>query len=296
MDPIFGGVEAGGTKFVCAVGTADGEILLEERFPTTNPEETLGRTASFFKHSGQPLAGVGIGTFGPTDPDPDSPTYGFITSTPKPGWANVDFRGRLAQELQVPVAFDTDVNAAALGEATWGAAQGLHTFIYVTIGTGIGGGALVQGSLLHGMIHPEMGHIFLPHDEKLDPFPGICPFHRDCFEGLASGPAMKQRWGKPAETLPPDHPAWELEAGYIASALVSYICILSPQRIILGGGVMEQKALFPLIRSKVLEMLNGYIASPAILESIETYIVPPGLGKRAGVSGAIALAVKAAQR
>lgn len=295
MEEVFGGVEAGGTKFVCAIGTAGGELLAEERFPTTYPEETLNRTISFFRDSPYNLSGIGIGTFGPVDPDPGSPTYGFITSTPKPGWANVNFRGILSQELKVPAAFDTDVNAAALGEAAWGAAKGLHTFIYLTIGTGIGGGALVHGNLLHGMIHPEMGHIYLPHNKEADPFPGSCPFHGDCFEGLASGPAMKKRWGVPAEALAPDHPGWQLEAGYIASALTSYICILSPQRIILGGGVMEQTALFPLIRQKVLDLLNGYIVTPTILERIETYIVPPGLGKRAGVLGAVALAVRAAK-
>jgi len=295
MEKVFGGVEAGGTKFVCAIGTESGDILAEERFPTTEPGETLNRTISFFRDSPYSLSGIGVGTFGPIDPDPGSPMYGFITSTPKPGWANVNFRGILSQELKVSVAFDTDVNAAALGEAAWGAAQGLHTFIYLTIGTGIGGGALVHGNLLHGMIHPEMGHIFLLHNKEVDPFPGNCPFHGDCFEGLASGPAMKKRWGVPAEVLAPDHPGWQLEAEYIASALTSYICTLSPQRIILGGGVMEQKTLFPLIRQRVLELLNGYIVTPIIEERIETYIVSPGLGKRAGVLGAVALAVRASK-
>jgi len=220
---------------------------------------------------------------------PDSPTYGYITTTPKPGWRHTDLVGAIRRALDVPVKFETDVNAAALGEARWGAARGLDTFIYLTIGTGIGGGGLVSGKLMHGLVHPEMGHIRLPHDFARDPFPGVCPFHGDCLEGLASGPALEKRWGARAETLPPDHPAWDLQAHYLALALVNYTCTLSPQRIILGGGVMEQAHLFPRIRRKVLELLNGYVQSPALLENIDAYIVPPALGKRAGILGALAL-------
>ncbi len=197
----------------------------------------------------------------------------------------------ISQALNLPVGFDTDVNAAALGEYRWGAAQGLETFIYLTIGTGVGGGAMVNGSLAHGLIHPEMGHIRLPHHPG-DAFSGGCPYHGDCLEGLVNGPALAQRWGQPAETLPPDHPAWELEAHYLALALVNFICTLSPQRIIMGGGVMDQAHLFPLIRKKTLALLNNYVQSPEILERIEAYIVPPGLGNQAGVLGAIALAEK----
>ncbi|MBI5291678.1 MAG: ROK family protein [Chloroflexi bacterium] len=191
----------------------------------------------------------------------------------------------------VPIGFDTDVNGAALGEWLWGAAQGLDTFIYLTIGTGIGGGGLMNGKLMHGLIHPEMGHVMLPHDRAADPFPGACPFHGDCFEGLAAGPAIQKRWGQPAETLPPDHPAWELEAHYIALALAGYVCTLSPQRIVLGGGVVSQPHLLPRIRRKVLATLNGYVQSPQLLQDIDNYIVPAGLGGRAGVLGAMALAV-----
>jgi fructokinase len=191
--------------------------------------------------------------------------------------------------------FDTDVNGAALGEHRWGAAQGLDTFIYLTIGTGIGGGGLVGGRLMHGLIHPEMGHVMLPRDRLRDPFPGICPYHGDCFEGLACGPALKARWGEPAETLPPDHPAWDLEAQTIALALCNYVFTLSPQRIIIGGGVMAQAQMFPLVRRKVQTLVNGYVQSPAILDRIDSYIVPPGLGNMAGVLGAIALAQEASK-
>jgi fructokinase len=294
--PIYGGIEGGGTKFVCAVGGVDGESLAETRFPTTTPEETLNRAIAFFQEQTRllgPLSGLGIACFGPLDPDIHSPTYGHILATPKAGWAGADVVGALRSALPVPIAFDTDVNGAALGEWRWGAAQGLSTFLYFTVGTGVGGGAMVEGKLLHGLIHPEMGHIPLPHDYAQDPFPGGCPFHGDCFEGLASGPAMEKRWGQRAETLPPDHPAWDLEAHYIARAMQGFICSFSPQRIILGGGVPQQPALLPLVRAKVLRYLNNYVNSKAILEHIDTYIVPPGLGARAGVCGAFALAQQA---
>ena len=288
MTTRYGGIEAGGTKFVCAVGTAPDDVR-ETRFPTTTPDESIHRAIAFFREQPR-IAAIGIASFGPIDLHPDSPTFGYITTTPKPGWANTDLAGAIKRALGVPVGFDTDVNVAALGEQRWGAAQGLDTFIYLTIGTGIGGGGLSSGKLLHGLIHPEMGHIRLPHDLARDPFPGSCPYHGDCLEGLASGPALEKRWGVRAETLPPDHPAWELEAHYLALALVNFICTLSPQRIIMGGGVMEQAQLFPLIRREVQQLLNGYVQSPAIIENIDAYIVPPGLGKRAGVLGAIALA------
>ena len=294
--PIYGGIEGGGTKFVCAVGSAEGESLAETRFPTTTPEETLNRAIAFFQEQTRllgPLSGLGIACFGPLDPDIHSPTYGHILATPKAGWAGADVVGALRSALPVPIAFDTDVNGAALGEWRWGAAQGLSTFLYFTVGTGVGGGAMVEGKLLHGLIHPEMGHIPLPHDYAQDPFPGGCPFHGDCFEGLASGPAMEKRWGQRAETLPADHPAWDLEAHYIARAMQGFICSFSPQRIILGGGVLQQPALLPLVRAKVLAYLNNYVNSEAILEHIDTYIVPPGLGSRAGVCGAFALAQQA---
>lgn len=289
---VFGGIEAGGTKFVCAVGSGPDDIRAQERFPTTTPEETLGKAIKFFKEQmkRENIKAIGIATFGPADPDSDSPTYGYITSTPKPGWRNTDFAGEIKKAFNLPVGFDTDVNGAALGEYVWGAAVGLDTFIYLTIGTGLGGGGMVRGKLVHGLIHPEMGHIRIPHDWKNDPYQGKCPYHGDCFEGLACGPAIRERWGQKAYTLPPDHPAWDLEAHYLALGLHNLICTLSPQRIIMGGGVMKQAQLFPKIRKKVIELLNGYVQSPEILQHIDRYIVPPGLGGRSGVLGAIALA------
>lgn len=290
---LFGGIEGGGTKFICAVGTSPDNIKREERFPTATPRETLDRSIAFFKQAEVDfgdLSALGIACFGPLDPAPASPTFGFILPTTKPNWSNINVVGTLKSAFNIPIAFDTDVNGAALGEWTWGAAQGLDTFIYLTIGTGVGGGALVNGKLLHGLLHPEMGHIMIPHDKKRDPFEGICPFHNDCFEGLASGPAMEQRWGQKAETLPQDHPAWDLEAQYIALALANFIVTFSPQRIIIGGGVASHDFLFPMIRLKVKESLNNYVQSPALGESVDNYLIPPALGTRSGILGALALA------
>ncbi len=292
---LWGGIEGGGTKFVCAVGTGPGDLRAEERFPTTTPEETLARAVAFFRReAGESLAALGFGSFGPVDANPSSPTFGHVTSTPKPGWAHADVAGPLRRALGVPVGFDTDVNAAALGEHRWGAAQGLDTFIYLTVGTGIGGGGMANGRLIHGLLHPEMGHIRIPHDRARDPYPGACPYHGDCLEGLAAGPAVEGRWGARGEALPPDHPAWTLEAEYLALGLASLICTLSPQRVIVGGGLMQQAQLLPLVCRGVQGLLGGYLQSPAILERIDEYIVPPALGSRAGVLGAIALAQEAA--
>ena len=289
---IYGAIEGGGTKFLCAVIDQNNTILANERIATTTPGETLSACLKFFRQSefADSLSALGIACFGPLDPNPNSVNYGKILATPKPGWANTDVVGFFEEELEVPVGFDTDVNAAVLAEAKWGAGAGLSDVVYYTIGTGIGAGAMVNGQLLHGMAHPEMGHVRLHHDLGKDPYPGACPFHDDCFEGLASGPAIEARWGVPASELPMDHPAWELEADYIALALQGLICTLSPQRIILGGGVMTQKQLFPLIRKKTASFLNGYIQTKEILEGIEEYIVPPGLGTQSGILGAKALA------
>ncbi len=287
---IFGGIEAGGTKFVCGVGTCPQDLRVLS-FPTTSPEETVGRACRFFQEQvGDALRAVGIASFGPVDLDPESDTYGFIGSTPKPGWQNYDFAGTVGRALKIPVGFDTDVNAAALAESRWGAAQGLADFIYLTVGTGIGGGALVGGRLLHGLMHPEMGHIRIPRDFAQDPFSGNCPFHKDCLEGLASGSALRERWGKSADDLPNDHPAWELEAHYLGLALSNFICTLSPRRIIMGGGVMERDFLFSMIRRQVQGLLNGYLQNRVLREEINGYVVPPRLGKHAGVLGAILLA------
>jgi fructokinase len=288
---VYGGIEAGGTKFVCGIGNEAGQLLERTAFPTTTPDETIGRAVEYFVGQPQPLEGIGIASFGPIDLNPRSAKFGYITSTPKSGWGDTDFAGAMRRGTGLPVAFDTDVNAAALGEARWGAAQGMDTFLYLTVGTGLGGGGMVNGRLMHGLVHPEMGHIRVPHDRSADRFPGCCPFHGDCLEGLVSGPALEARWEQRGERLPPDHPAWELEARYLALGLVTWICTLSPQRIILGGGVMRQADLFGRIRREVLELLNGYIQAPEILERIDQYIVPPGLGGNAGVLGAIALAL-----
>ena len=289
----YGGIEAGGTKWVCAVGTGPGDLREITRFPTTTPQETIGQAITFFQEHG-PVAAVGVGSFGPIDVHQHSSTYGFITTTPKPGWRDADVVGPLQRALDVPVGFDTDVNAAALGEWRWGAAQGLDTFVYLTIGTGIGGGVIAAGNILHGLLHPEIGHMRIPHDRERDPFDGACPFHGDCLEGLAAGPALAARWGVRGEQLPPDHAAWALEAHYLALACSNLVCTLSPQRIILGGGVMHQPGMIENIQREVRALLNGYVQSPAIEQSIDTYITLPGLGDQAGVLGAIALAERAA--
>lgn len=297
---LYGGIEGGGTKFVCAVGTRPNNIRAETRFQTSTPEETMSQAVDFFKQQEEvslgKLASIGFACFGPLDPKPASPTYGHILPTPKPGWTNANVVGMLRSAFDIPIAFDTDVNGAALGEWRWGQAQELQTFIYLTVGTGIGGGAYVEGKLLHGLIHPEMGHIAIRHDFNKDPFEGVCPFHGDCFEGLASGLAIEKRWEQRGDRLPKNHPAWELEADYIAQALASYSFMLSPQRIIIGGGVGSLPHLLPKVRQRTKELINGYIQSPVILENIESYIVSPGLGNRSGLLGAIALAEQALQQ
>jgi fructokinase len=296
MSQLFGAIEAGGTKFVCAVGTGPGDIRAESRFPTTTPAETMAQANAFFHAQEEvygPLAAIGISAFGPIDPHPQSPTFGYITTTPKLIWQNAPIVPMVREHFDLPIGFDTDVNGAALGEQRWGAAQGLNTFVYLTIGTGIGGGGMANGKLMHGMMHPEMGHMYVPHDWERDPFPGVCPFHGDCWEGLANGPSLEARWQQRGETFPPDHEAWLLEAHYVALGLVNIITILSPQRIILGGGVMGSPHIFPLIHREVRHQLKGYIQMPEMDADIAGYIVPPALGNQAGVLGSIALAQQA---
>jgi fructokinase len=291
---MFGAIEAGGTKFVCAVGTGPSDLETVQ-IPTTSPQDTIAAAVTFLRiRAGGQLQAVGIASFGPIDLHAGSPTFGHITSTPKREWRNFDLAGTVRQALGVPVGFDTDVNGAALGEARWGAGRGLSDFVYLTVGTGIGGGAVAGGRMVHGLIHPEMGHVRVPHDTARDPYAGVCPYHGDCLEGLASGPALEARWGRPAGELPPDHPAWALEAHYLALGLANYVCILSPQRIVLGGGVMQQPHLFAPIRKELVRLLNGYIQAPEILERTEEFIVPPLLGSRAGVLGGLVLAEQAA--
>lgn len=291
----LGAIEAGGTKFVVAVGDENGNIIERDNFPTTTPKETVQRIFDFFDD--KEVEAIGLGCFGPIDPDLKSPTYGYVTTTPKPGWQNFDIVGEMQKHYpDMPIGFDTDVNGAALGEAYFGAAKGLDSALYLTIGTGIGGGAIVEGKLVHGLLHPEMGHMMLTQRED-DQYAGKCPFHRTCFEGLAAGPAIEERWGVKGHELAKDHKAWDLEAWYIAQALAIYVLTLSPKKIILGGGVMHQEQLFPLIHKYLQERLNGYIQKDEITtDAIKDYIVYPGLGDNAGVCGALALAKMALER
>ncbi len=291
---MLGGIEAGGTKFVCAVGSGP-EDVETATFLTTTPAATVSKVIEFFRSAGGGLRSIGIGSFGPVDLHPSSPTYGHITSTPKAGWGNFDLAGSVRDSLGVPVNFDTDVNAAILGEASWGAARGLSDAIYLTIGTGIGGGAMVRGRVVHGLVHPEVGHLRIPHDLERDPFPGCCPYHGDCLEGLACGPAIEARWGLPAQQLPDSHPAWELEAHYLALGVLNCAVVLSPSRILLGGGVMQRAHLFTMIRKEFKQLINGYVRSRSVDEEVDSYIVPPQLGSRAGVLGALVLADQASE-
>ncbi|GIP24289.1 ROK family protein [Paenibacillus sp. J22TS3] len=288
----IGAIEAGGTKFVCGVGSEEGIIEDSVSFPTRHPEETLEQAISYFQD--KQVEAIGVGSFGPIDIDPASSTYGYVTTTPKPGWANYDFIGRLKREFAVPYGWDTDVNAAALAEAKWGAAKGLDSCVYYTIGTGVGVGVYAEGRLVHGLVHPEGGHVLVRRHPK-DTFGGHCPFHGDCLEGMAAGPALEARWKVKGHELPEGHPAWEMEAYYIAQAVTSTILMLSPKKVILGGGVMQQAHLFKMIRSEVQRNLNGYVSSDTILKQIDTYIVPPGLGSKAGLAGALALGLEAVQ-
>jgi fructokinase len=283
---LFGALEAGGTKMVLAIGNENGEILEQVSIPTETPDITIPKIIEYFK--GKEIAALGIGSFGPIDLDKKSPTYGYITSTPKLAWANYDFVGNIKKSLDLPIGFDTDVNGSALGEATWGSTKGIDSSIYITIGTGVGVGVFQNGGLLHGMLHPEAGHVLLSKHTE-DNFEGACPYHPNCFEGLAAGPAIEKRWGKKAIELKDNEKVWEMEAYYIAQALVGYILTLSPHRIVLGGGVMHQEQLFPMIRQKVTELLNGYVRT-AQLNDMDNYIVPAALNDNQGIMGCIQLA------
>jgi fructokinase len=288
--PCVGGVEAGGSKFVCGIGTGPSDLRAEACFPTTTAAETLARLVDFFREraASTPYAALGIASFGPLDLVPGSPTAGFITETPKPGWSRVDIAGAFRRGLGVPVAIDTDVNAAALGELRWGAGAGSDPLVYLTVGTGIGGGAVVGGRALHGLVHPEMGHMRIPRDPA-DTFAGVCPFHGDCLEGLASGRAIRERRGLPGEALSVDDPVWALEARYLALGLVNIVGVLSPRRIIVGGGVMRHPHLLARLRDEAQRLLAGYVRARVVLEAFDDYVVAPGLGERAGLLGALAL-------
>jgi fructokinase len=285
---VYGGIEAGGSKWECAVGAGPDDLRATATLPTTTPAETIDRAVAFFEREG-PVDAIGIGSFGPIDSNPASSTWGHITTTPKPGWAQTDLGSEIRRRLSVPVAFDTDVNAAALGEHRWGATQGLDTSCYITVGTGIGGGGLVEGKLLHGLMHPEFGHVRIPHDRDADPFPGSCPYHGDCWEGLASGSAIEARSGIPAQELD-DEDAWALEARYLALGLVCVVCVLSPQRVVIGGGVMSRPGLLELVRRETVALMNGYLGAALLGDGIADFVTRPALGPRAGVLGALALA------
>lgn len=280
---VYGGIETGGSKWELAIGTGPDDLKATATIPTAAPAETIEHALAFFEQKG-PVDAIGIGSFGPVDKHPGSPTWGFITSTPKPGWADTDVGQEVRRRLGVPVVFDTDVNAAALGEHRWGAARGLATFCYVTVGTGIGGGGMTHGQLLDGLVHPEIGHMRIPHDRDRDPFGGVCPFHGDCWEGLASGRAIEARDGQAD---------WELEAHYLALGLVSVTLVLSPERIVIGGGVMNHPGLVELVRREIAALLNGYLPGLAADDGLRDYLTLPGLGSRSGVLGAIALAERA---
>lgn len=289
MNLRVGALEAGGTKMVLAVGTTDGTILERETMPTTIPEDVVPRMVEWF--SARRVDAIGIGAFGPTGVNPNSANYGFVLDTPKPGWKGFDLRGSFVRALGVPVGYDTDVNAACLGETTFGSAHGCDVVVYLTVGTGVGAGVMVDGILLHGMLHPEAGHILVTRRAD-DKAPSACPFHENCLEGLAAGPALQLRWGAPAAELAERPEVWELESDYLAQALATYVLCYSPQRIVLGGGVMKQTQLFPLIRQKTLALINGYLRTPE-LEDIDSFIVPSSLDGNQGILGCIELGRRA---
>jgi len=289
MSVLLGAIEAGGTKFVIAIGTDQGDIIEKKVIPTEHPDITVPKVLAFFEGKG--IERLGLGGFGPIDINESSPTYGQLLKTPKIDWIDYPLGKTLEESLGVPVVIDTDVNVAAMSEAKWGNAKDVQTCLYITVGTGVGAGAYFHGQTLKGLSHPEMGHIKV-HRHPDDAYAGGCPYHGDCLEGMAAGPALEKRWNKKGYELSDDAHVWEMEAYYLAQALTSYIYILSPERIIMGGGVMKQKQLFPLIRKNVLDMLNGYVSSPYLnAKEIDQYIVPPGLTDESGIKGALYLAM-----
>ncbi|GER74051.1 ROK family protein [Weizmannia acidilactici] len=286
---LLGAIETGGTKFVAAVGNEHGEVIEEITIPTTTPDETMPKIFQFLNQ--YKIEGIGVGSFGPIDVNRQSPTYGFITTTPKLSWRHYNFVGALKEKFSVPVAWTTDVNVAGYGEYKLGNAKGTESCLYLTIGTGIGGGFIQSGKILNAYGHPEMGHLLVKRHPD-DQFEGMCLYHHDCLEGLASGPAVEKRWGKKGVELSTNPKVWELEAYYIAQALVSYTLVLRPERIILGGGIMNQKQIFQFIRQQFKEMLNGYVDVP----DVEKYIQPVGLQNKAGIIGGLLLAKEEASK
>lgn len=287
----IGALEAGGTKMVCAIGNENGEILEQQSFPTLTPQETIPELVKYFEDKN--IEALGIGCFGPIDLDRDSDTYGYITTTPKLAWQNYDMVGAF-RKLGVPIGFDTDVNGSVLGEYTWGIGRGLRSCIYITIGTGIGVGVISDQKLLHGMLHPEAGHVLLTRHPK-DTYKGKCPFHANCFEGLCAGPAVEERWGRKGYELADQAEVWEMEAYYIGQALVDFTMMISPQKIILGGGLMHQTQLLPLIRKEFAKQMNGYLKTKE-MEDLDQYIVVQSLDDKQGIMGALRLAVLELER
>lgn len=282
----FGGIEAGGTKFVCAVSDQEQKIIEKVSIPTTTPEATLTEVFAFFDQ--YELSAIGIGSFGPIGIDPEKDNYGYILATPKPGWAEFDFLGNMKAHYDVPIAWTTDVNAAAFGEMKKGAAQGKQSCIYLTVGTGIGGGVVIDGKIFSGIGHPEMGHMHVKRHSN-DDYEGTCPYHKDCLEGLAAGPSLEARTGIKGQNLPEDHPIWEMQAYYIGQALMSYTLTLAPEIIVLGGGVMNQDHMLLKIRQAFVDQMAGYMETPAASE----YIVRWGLPNESGIIGSLLLAEEA---
>lgn len=288
----IGAIELGGTKIVCGIGDENGNIMEHITFPTRKPTESLQEVFEFFRD--RPLDRLGVGSFGPIEIDPNGPAYGRITSTPKLAWQNFDLLTALRERFMVPIYLDTDVNVAAFGEARWGAAFGLDSCVYLTVGTGIGAGILVEGNLVHGLLHPEVGHMLVKRHVD-DAFAGNCPYHGDCLEGLASGPALAERWGHEGKDLADNAAVWNMEAYYLAQTVTNMVLTLATKKVILGGGVMNQPQLFPSIRKYTIQFLNGYIHKKEVSENINQYIVPPSLGAFAGLKGAMAIALRAGQ-
>ncbi len=292
MSALYGGVETGGTWVACLLGAGPDDIAAETRFRTSSPEQTIEEIGEFFDAHQAPEA-IGVGAFGPIGVNVDSDDWGVLHNTPKPGWRGAALGPELRRRIGVPVVIDTDVNAAALGEQRWGAGVGCANVAYLTVGTGIGAGFVVDGRPLRGLLHPEAGHMRIPHDSSRDPFPGSCPSHGDCWEGLAAGSALEARWGKPGAGLGEQHPGWELEADYLAAGIANIILTVSPQRFIVGGGVFLHPGLLELVRMRVEETLAGYLDVVALTAGLDRYLVEPGLGPRSGALGAVALAVQA---
>lgn len=291
MPMKIGALEAGGTKMVLAVYDLDMNELDRITLPTEAPKITVPAMKAFF--DGHNIDALGVGSFGPLDPNPASPTYGYITSTPKLKWRNYPLLPELLGGRNIPAAIDTDVNAAVIAEMELGAAKGCENAVYMTIGTGIGGGVAVHGKTVHGLLHPEAGHIPLrPHPE--DPNPrGVCPYHESCLEGLAAGPAIGARVNGDAGLLPDDHPTFRIEAWYLAQMCMNLTLTLSPEKIILGGGVMNRACLFPMVRQMTLDLLGGYVQVDKILNHMDEYIVPPQLYPLSGLVGSFLLGKRA---